>query len=123
MKKGVFLAALAMMSWAMAGSAFAGPFGGRFGRVPHPQQRAIPQNDGRDNDGNADKDRNDKNGQPQQGAREGEMRQGGNPGQAQGPGQQFGGRNGARMSVEERQKLRRQINEAGRSLYTPSGNK
>ncbi len=116
MKKGLILLALALMSWSTAGSAFAGPFG-RF-RGGHPQQqqqRPAHPDDARE----GDKERGEKGNQNalQQGggAREGV------------PAQQIGpqpvGR-GARMSVEERQKLRRQINEAGRSLYTPpTGNK
>ncbi len=122
MKKGLALVTLALMSWTVAGSALAGPYA-RFARVPRQQQqRAIPQpqqNEAHDNDGNGEKDRADKPLPPQSGA-SGEARPGGN---AQGPGPQFGGRGGTRMSVEERQKLRRQINEAGRSLYTPAGNK
>ena len=143
MKKGLVLVALAMLSWTAAGAAFAGPFGGRFARMPRqqPQQQPqrIQQDEGREFDGNADRERADKERlerervereraeknppqQPGPVARE-EIRQGGSPGQG---GQMPAGGRGARMSVEERQKLRHQINEAGHSLYTlppASGNK
>lgn len=145
MKKGLVLVAWGMLSCMAAGTAFAGPFGGRFARMPRPAQQQRMQDDAREDESNPEKDRAEKErvereridreradkeriekSAPQQAgpaARE-EVKQGGNPGQAQGGPP--GGRGGARMSVEERQKLRHQINEAGHSLYTlppASGNK
>jgi hypothetical protein len=140
MKKGLFLLALGLMSWTVAGSALAGPFG-RFARPHQQQQRTLPQ--GNDNheyeNSNGEKEHGEKEQQrdhadkpaPGQqapapaGHENAEGRPGPGPaGQPQPQGQPFGARGGARMSVEERQKLRRQINDAGRSLYTPNtGNK
>ncbi len=115
MKKGLVLLAFALMSWSTAGSAFAGPFG-RFARGNHQQQQQRPQQE----DAHEGEKNNPNVPQPVPGAREGgEARQGGGA-----PGAQPGAHGGARMSIEERQRLRRQINEAGRSLYNPSsGNK
>jgi hypothetical protein len=131
MKKGVVLIALGLLSWTMAGSAFAGPFGRFQHSAGHPQQqRAIPRTapTAQDNEENREKDRErmdrgeriDKNGG--EGQRNGESpRNAAGQGGAQQVPQMPGGHAGARMSLEERQKLRRQINEASRSLYTPPG--
>lgn len=131
MKKGVVLFALGLMSWTIAGSAFAGPFG-RFQRGARPpqQQHGLPrggqnfppQNEQELQSERADRmERNDRPGvNGQQAPRNGEAGRAAEGGAQQVPSMP-GGRAGARMSLEERQKLRRQINEAGRSLYTPPG--
>jgi hypothetical protein len=138
MKKGVVLFALGILSSMMAGNALAGPL--RFqrpARMPQ-QQRIMPRSSPEEGEENREKDRADRtdhadknavNGQqagPREGARNGETPRNPEgprnpeavPGGAQPP--MPPGRPGARMSLEERQKLRRQINEAGRSLYVPS---
>lgn len=144
MKKGVVLLVLGLMSWTVAGSALAGPFG-RFQRAARPSQsqRIMPRGgmsgpedgvDNREKDRGGDRgDRGDRNNAGvQQAALRGEAQRNAERNPEPGPGgiQQMpampGGRAGARMSLEERQKLRRQINEAGRSLYmppAPTGNK
>ena len=121
MKKGVVLLVLGLLSWSAAGNGFAGPFRGqRPVRQAREYQQQLPPS--RDSDENREKDgekNGEKNGQGggQQGNRGQEFRRN-EPGAAP---QMPGGRAGARMSIEERQRLRRQINEAGQSLYTPPG--
>jgi hypothetical protein len=150
MKKGVVLIAVGMLSLTVAGSTLAGPLG-RFPRAAaHPQQqRAFPRQGPEESEDSRDRDRPDRGDHSERGEhadknaanaqqqvqhneapRNAEANREANRPPEPGPGgaQQMPqpSRPGARMSLEERQKLRRQINEAGRSLYTPpspTGNK
>jgi len=117
MKKGVALFALGVLAWTAAGSAFAGP--GRFSRAEHP--RAQEQRVEHENEGNREEIREENRERERAERNSQQANRGGEPNPGMAPPQMPGGRAGARMSVEERQKLRHQINEAGHSLYTPSG--
>ncbi|HEY8024531.1 MAG TPA: hypothetical protein VIF60_08200 [Burkholderiaceae bacterium] len=135
MNKRILLVSLVLMSLAAADNAIAGP-----GRMRLDRQAVHEQRAGREDERERERDREreraqqnennrpaqNPNGQSQQygqmPGRAGESGQSGNinPAQAQQAQPQFP-RAGARMSAEERQKLRRQINEAGRSIYVPPG--
>lgn len=139
MNKSILLVSLVLTSLAAADNAIAGP-----GRMRLDRQALHEQRTGREDERERERDRErdrereraqqnesnrpaqNPNSQPQQygqvPGRAGESGQSGNinPAQAQQAQPQFP-RAGARMSAEERQKLRRQINEAGRSIYVPPG--
>lgn len=128
MNKGIVHVSLILLSLAVAGSAYAGPGRMRMERQAFQRQAVREQRAGREEERQqpveSGRPGQNPNGAPMQNqgpGRQGpgEMGQSGNVNPGQNQAQSQFPRAGARMSAEERQKLRRQINEAGRSIYVP----
>lgn len=118
MKSGLKIISIALIMLTGTSNAFAGPFGRLREARPHPQPH-INQQEQRQ------QQRQQQFQQPAPKPLQQPPQNPVAPPPASGPGAQFpghpfeGGRNpGQRMSVEDRQKLRRQINEAGQDIYT-----
>jgi len=120
MNKGIVHVGLILLSLAATGNAMAGP--GRM-RADHQAFRDRPaareqrpaREDERQPQNEPARPGQNSNVAPPQNM----QGQGGNFNPGQNQAQPQFPRAGARMSAEERQKLRRQINEAGRSIYVP----
>jgi len=129
MNKGIVHVSLILLSLAVAGSAYAGPGRMRMERQafherPAAREQKPAREEERQQPGEGSRPGQNPNGMPMQNqgpGRQGpgEMGQSGNVNPGQNQAQSQFPRAGARMSAEERQKLRRQINEAGRSIYVP----
>ena len=120
MNKGIVHASLILLSLAVAGNAIAGPGRMRAERpAAHERAAAREPKPAREDERQLQNEAGRPGPNPNVAPPQNMQGQGGNFNPGQNQAQSQFPRAGARMSAEDRQKLRRQINEAGRSIYVP----